>query len=191
MRKQRKLSPRAANDVAYQLYQVTSQPIEFNGRIMTTLEKIIFVKRTANQLMQEHGLIEDGWQFQIASTKNSVGRCWHRGKIIEYSKYFLDESADQIVDTILHEIAHALVGEGHGHDDVWKRKCVQIGAKPERVVEDIQSKIKYNFVIKCVNPNCQRPYKGYRHRLKREAVKRMYCMSCGASVKAFKLVYKD
>ena len=157
---------------------------------MTTLEKIIFVKQTANRLMDEHGLIEDGWKFEISNTKNSLGRCWHQGKVIEYSKYFLDEPEDQIVDTLLHEIAHALVGPKHGHDWFWKVKASEIGAKPERVVEQIQSQIKYNFVIKCVNPDCQRPYKGYRHRLKREAVKRMYCKSCGASVKAFKLEYK-
>jgi predicted SprT family Zn-dependent metalloprotease len=38
----------------------------------------------------------------------------------------------KVKDTILHEIAHALVGAGHGHNHVWKRKCIEIGAKPER-----------------------------------------------------------
>jgi hypothetical protein len=37
----------------------------------------------------------------------------------------------QVTDTILHEIAHALtLGDGHGY--AWKRKCIEIGAKPER-----------------------------------------------------------
>jgi hypothetical protein len=40
--------------------------------------------------------------------------------------------AEEIVDTILHEIAHALVGPRHGHDTVWKAKCTDIGARPER-----------------------------------------------------------
>ena len=158
---------------------------------MTTLEKIIFVKQTANRLMREHGLTEDGWRFEISNTKQSLGRCRHGMKVIEYSKWYLDEPEDQVVDTILHEIAHALVGPNHGHDEVWKWKCIEVGARPERVVEDVQSKLRYNFVIKCVNPECRRPYKGYRHRLKREAVSRMYCKGCGAYVKAFKLVYKD
>jgi len=162
----------------------------------TTLEKIIFVRRLANQLMSEHGLIvtddpDRSWSFRMTDRKRSLGTCFHSEKAIGYSKYFLDEPEDQIVDTILHEIAHALVGSGHGHDDTWKRMCIRVGANPERLVEEVVSKPKYNFVIKCVNPNCARPYKGYRFRLKREAVKRMYCMSCGASVKAFKLVYKD
>lgn len=37
-----------------------------------------------------------------------------------------------IRDTILHEIAHALVGPNHCHDLVWKAKCLEIGATPRR-----------------------------------------------------------
>ena len=42
-----------------------------------------------------------------------------------------EHDPDEVRDTILHEIAHALVGPGHGHDAVWKAKCVEVGAKPE------------------------------------------------------------
>ena len=35
-------------------------------------------------------------------------------------------------DVVLHEIAHALTGPGHGHDWAWKQKCVLVGARPER-----------------------------------------------------------
>ena len=35
-------------------------------------------------------------------------------------------------DVILHEIAHALVGRGHGHNEEWRNKCIEIGAKPEQ-----------------------------------------------------------
>ena len=34
--------------------------------------------------------------------------------------------------TVLHEIAHALVGPGHGHGPTWKRKCLEVGAAPKR-----------------------------------------------------------
>lgn len=40
---------------------------------------------------------------------------------------------------LLHEIAHALVRPGHGHDQVWKDKALQIGCRPDYVsafVED-------------------------------------------------------
>jgi predicted SprT family Zn-dependent metalloprotease len=62
-----------------------------------------------------------------------MGLCVYHRCTIEQSIHFVERnSADEIRDTILHEIAHALVGPGHGHDAVWKRKCVEIGARPER-----------------------------------------------------------
>lgn len=61
-----------------------------------------------------------------------MGLCVYQCRSIELSIYLVerDNSWDEIRDTILHEIAHALVGAGHGHDRVWKKKCVEIGAKP-------------------------------------------------------------
>jgi predicted SprT family Zn-dependent metalloprotease len=37
----------------------------------------------------------------------------------------------EVLDTLLHEIAHALT-PGDGHMARWKAKCVEIGAKPQR-----------------------------------------------------------
>lgn len=31
------------------------------------------------------------------------------------------------MDTVAHEVAHALVGPAHGHDAVWRRKAVELG----------------------------------------------------------------
>ena len=39
---------------------------------------------------------------------------------------------DHVIDTLLHEIAHALVGHKHGHDAVWRRKALQIGCNGKR-----------------------------------------------------------
>ena len=39
-------------------------------------------------------------------------------------------TVDQVRDTVLHEIAHALVGPEHGHDPVWKKMAVKLGALP-------------------------------------------------------------
>ena len=41
-------------------------------------------------------------------------------------------SIEETKDVVLHEIAHALTGRGHGHDAVWKRMCIKVGARPER-----------------------------------------------------------
>lgn len=86
-----------------------------------------------NQLMKQHGLTSLGWFFELDNAKRRFGVCKYRSRTIGISKYLavLNDEA-QVKDTILHEIAHALVGPGHGHDAVWKRKCIEIGAKPER-----------------------------------------------------------
>jgi hypothetical protein len=52
----------------------------------------------------------------------------------------------QVTDTILHEIAHALTRDGHGY--AWKRKCIEIGAKPERCYtnKDISPTMRYQAI---------------------------------------------
>jgi predicted SprT family Zn-dependent metalloprotease len=63
-----------------------------------------------------------------------MGRCRFDHRRIQLSLHFVLLNDDEAIrDTLLHEIAHALVGPGHGHDTVWKRKCREIGAKPERL----------------------------------------------------------
>ena len=62
----------------------------------------------------------------------------------------------QVRDTILHEIAHALT-LGHGHDNTWKRKCVEIGAKPIRCYSsDEVTRPKMKYVAIC--GGCQREF---------------------------------
>ncbi|HYH68527.1 MAG TPA: SprT-like domain-containing protein [Urbifossiella sp.] len=92
-------------------------------------------KTLATQMMAQNGLTE--WQFAFNTNKRRAGVCRYpaRGRPgrIELSKhYVLRNPAEEVRDTILHEIAHALVGHGHGHDEVWKAKCVEVGARPER-----------------------------------------------------------
>lgn len=41
---------------------------------------------------------------------------------------------ERVHQTLLHEIAHALVGCGHGHDNVWFSKAREIGYKGGRQV---------------------------------------------------------
>ena len=89
------------------------------------------VRTLALELMARHGL--HGWTFGFNRRKRSLGLCRYGIRAIELSIYFTDRNAaEEIRDTLLHEIAHALVGPGHGHDVVWKAKCREVGARPER-----------------------------------------------------------
>ena len=46
--------------------------------------------------------------------------------------YCLAATRAEIEDTVLHEIAHAIVGPRHNHDAVWKAKAREIGCAGER-----------------------------------------------------------
>lgn len=99
---------------------------------MSQYPKPIQVHIEAEGLLRKYGLKEQGWKFELSNRKTFVGTCFYGRKVIAYSKYYLtDTEWDEIRNTLLHEIAHALT-PGHGHDDVWKCKAIEIGARPER-----------------------------------------------------------
>ncbi len=85
----------------------------------------------AESLIKKHGL--DGWSFQFDNAQRRAGACAYSTKVISLSRlYCLKASADQVRDTILHEIAHALAGPKHNHDAKWKSIARSIGCKAER-----------------------------------------------------------
>lgn len=134
-------------------------------------------KTLAVTLMAQHGLTE--WQFGFNFNKRRAGVCRYpsRGKPgrIELSKhYILRNPADAVRDTILHEIAHALVGHGHGHDEVWKAKCVEVGARPERCYGEEVEMPRGRWRATC--GGCGREHD--RHRRPKRMTE-WYCRKCG------------
>lgn len=114
----------------------------------------------ARQLMDQHGLQE--WKLKIDNAKKRLGCCWYNRKTISLSKRHIQVSNEELViDTVLHEIAHALVGRGHGHDSVWQNMCLKIGAKPNACKEVEES---FNddapYVAKC--EPCNKKWFKYR-----------------------------
>lgn len=74
-----------------------------------------------------------GWTFKWSNARFQYGCCYISQKIIRISKPLVMLNPwEQTQDTVLHEIAHALAGPKHCHDEYWKKICVEIGAKPER-----------------------------------------------------------
>ena len=103
----------------------------------------------ADQLIAQHNLCD--WRFYFDTADGRLGKCSYSDKTISLSEQFcLQASDDEITDTILHEIAHALVGPHHGHDQVWVAKAKEIGCSAERCHDKRFTQPK--FIMTC--PNC-------------------------------------
>lgn len=87
--------------------------------------------------MTEHGLAARGWTGLLDNAERRFGVCRPSRKEISISRTLAAlNPEEEVLDTILHEIAHALAtietGENCGHDERWKAICRRIGARPER-----------------------------------------------------------
>jgi SNF2 family DNA or RNA helicase len=81
--------------------------------------------------LREHKLWEKGWRTNFTKVDSYIGLCDHTNKRIVISIPHLNARSEaECRDTIMHEIAHALVGHSEGHNEVWKKKAVELGAKP-------------------------------------------------------------
>ncbi len=94
------------------------------------------VAAVGKHLIREHEVksgLKAGWQFAFDLAPERGGLCRYAEKQITLSvTYCLKASKEEIVDTILHEIAHAIVGPKHGHDATWKAAARRIGCTAER-----------------------------------------------------------
>lgn len=94
------------------------------------------IETLGKQLIHEHEnkkALHAGWNFSFDLAPTRAGICRYEEKQISLSvTYCLKASKKEIINTILHEIAHAIVGPKHGHDSVWKAVAQQIGCTAER-----------------------------------------------------------
>lgn len=118
--------------------------------------KLQEAKALALKLMSQH--LSDGWRFEFMNSKKAIGQCKQfRGRDygwIRLSSHLIPvmDEAD-VKNTILHEIAHALVGCEHGHDWVWRSKAREIGCSGERTTRlDIANQVNHKYKATC--PRC-------------------------------------
>ena len=125
----------------------------------------------ATELMAAHGLV--GWRIKLDHARRRAGQCDFTNKTISLSRLYVRHAdIDHIRDTILHEIAHALVGPRHGHDAVWRQKAREIGCSATRCHS--LSFARARWVMTCPN-GC---FSVERHRKKSGLI----CASCKSAV---------
>lgn len=100
------------------------------------------VRSMAECLLDDHGL--DEWTFDFDNAKRRFGQCDYNTSTITLSASIVSlNSMDDCVETILHEIAHALVGPWCGHGPKWIAQAFAIGCNGQRcydheVIETVQ-----------------------------------------------------
>ena len=116
----------------------------------------------AKTLMIKHNVLQRGWKFQFDNAKRRFGICKYRSKTIGLSRDLtLLNKLEEVQDTILHEIAHALVGPNHGHNVVWKEKAYEIGCRPVRCYSNSNVNTpEAKYEAKCVG--CGKTHKKHR-----------------------------
>jgi len=108
------------------------------------MENLLKIELLANQLLTQHNL--NGWKFVWDDKPvNRLGQCRYKLKEIALSlKPATILPFEDSLDTLLHEVAHALT-PGADHGKVWKDKCVELGCKPSACADvnlDVISPLK-------------------------------------------------
>ena len=80
----------------------------------------------ASKLIVEHGLLD--WTIRLNDSRKFPAQTDHSKKIIYFSRRFLlVTNIKELEGVTLHEIAHALLGAGNGHNSKFIRLCDDIG----------------------------------------------------------------
>ena len=111
------------------------------------------------------------YHFEWNGGKRMLGQCCYTTKTLSLSKHLVPVNSDEeIMNVILHEVAHAIAGPGAGHKYKWKRAAVSIGCSGERTAPRA-TLAKPNFIGTC--PNCKKEHSAYRVRRRKSA-----CSAC-------------
>lgn len=136
-------------------------------------------KKLNLELLIDHHLHQ--WSFKFDFAKRRFGCCDEYTKTVSLSKHLVLINDPEVVkNVILHEIAHALVGNRHGHNQIWQNKAREIGCiYVNRYASENINRIIENIVAIC--GNCGKEFRKYRMSSKKE--------SCGKCDKVYNEKY--
>lgn len=111
------------NRIDKELKNIISNKYAFDE---VTNQRLLEVLYLANDLLIKHGLFDTEIVFR--NHQDAFGKCINSGERISIQlRYAINDDMSEIENTILHEIAHALVGNEYGHNIVWQEKAKEIG----------------------------------------------------------------
>jgi predicted SprT family Zn-dependent metalloprotease len=132
--------------------------------------------------MEKHGLLGQGWDFTISKTKNIIADCNDVKDVIRMSRMHLELGGEyEVKQVILHEIAHALVGTGYGHNHKWRAKAWEIGVVDPSSTFSVSYDIPHKIEIVC--SVCNGVLAKRQRRMNATKLKGSWCMNCGKTSK--------
>ena len=113
-------------------------------------DRLAMVDELAYTLLAEHGLAH--WLFHFDQSTARAGVCKFGDRVVALSHIFsVLSSEEEVRDALLHEIAHALVGPEHGHDETWRAKATKIGCNGSRLTKQLD--VASRYLVSC--PRCK------------------------------------
>ncbi|HKJ93001.1 MAG TPA: SprT-like domain-containing protein [Longimicrobiales bacterium] len=125
-----------------------------------------------------------GWQLVVnGRMTSSAGRCKYDRREIHVAAWHLRRSRKaDVVDTLLHEAAHALAGPRTNHGPAWKQWAERLGADPSRALptdvwrDSPAAARRPRWLARC--RACDQQYR----RQRRSRRRRLVCGRCGGAL---------
>ena len=103
-----------------------------------------------------------GWTFGLTGTKRRLGVCKYQAKRIEITEYHVrNNPPSTVLDTLRHEIVHAIAGSAAKHGPAWKAVAVRLGATP-RACDDSHETVVTPGDWRATCPACTKTFHRYR-----------------------------
>lgn len=141
-----------------------------------TATKLQQIEARAAELFAEYGV--SGYTFGWDRAANRRGQCNYTDRRITMSRKIAELATfEESEQTLIHEVAHAVVGPGHGHGPVWKRQARSMGHSGSR------TSTRAVEVPKPLIGTCPNGHTSGRHRAPKRPT------SCGKCSRSFNLAY--
>lgn len=102
----------------------------------------------ARDLVYQH--LGQAWSVTTNNSMTTLGICRHNSKSIGLSTHLLDNNGWEVVkQTVVHEIAHALVGYHAHHNSIWRAKCIALGGDGKTCSEASDARMPYPWLAEC------------------------------------------
>lgn len=138
------------------------------------------VQSLGRRLIAQHtrsNRLAAGWTFGFDLSPSRAGVCRYDERRIDLSVSFcLRAPLREVEDTLLHELAHAIVGKAHGHDAAWQATAREIGCSAERCHQLTHSIPSWVGECGCATPRL-------RQRLQRTVAHGRVCARCRQEVR--------